>query len=293
MNVHDWALITFTILVQMAVGSMWVLGITHYFASRKYGIELADKLSDKALLALVPVIGLGFLASVFHLGNPLNAYRAVSNLANSWLSREIFFGVLFALIATAFAFMQWRKIGSSAIRTVIAWMAAVVGLVLVFSMSSVYMLSIQPTWNSWMTPVSFFTTTFLLGTLAMGAAYVATYSYEKSKNSAEADKLSIPMRDALRWIAIAAICLLGVEFVLLPLYLSTLVVGAFSWVVVLRLVLAFVGAGIFGIFLYKNALSPGQEKVLASVAYSAFMMVFVAEVLGRFIFYVLHVQVGM
>jgi anaerobic dimethyl sulfoxide reductase subunit C (anchor subunit) len=293
MNVHDWALITFTILVQMSVGSMWVLGIAHFFASRKYGMQQADRLSDRALLALVPVIGLGFLASLFHLGNPINAYRAVTNLATSWLSREIFFGVVFALLATAFAVLQWRKIGSSTLRTVVAWLAALVGLFLVFCMSSVYMLSIQPTWNSWTTPVTFYTTTFLLGTLAMGAAFVANYTYEQGKNPKKTDNLSVLMRQALRWIALAAICLLGVEFVVLPIYLSTLAIGGFGWLLFLRLVLAFVGAGVFAVFLYQNALSPGQEKVLSSLVYSAFVMVFVAEVLGRFIFYVIHAKIGL
>ena len=221
MNVHDWALITFTILVQMSVGSMWVLGITNFFASQKYGKEQADQLSDRALVALVPVIGLGFLASLLHLGNPINAYRAVTNLATSWLSREIFCGVVFALLATAFAFMQWRKIGSFMLRTVFAWLAALVGIVLVYCMSSVYMLPVQPTWNSWTTPVTFYTTTFLLGTLAMGAAFVANYSYAQNKNPAIKDTLSVQMRQALRWVALAAICLLGVEFVVLPIYLST------------------------------------------------------------------------
>ena len=162
MNARDWALITFTILVQMSVGSMWVLGMAHYFAARKHGAEEADRLSDRALLALVPVIALAFLASLLHLGNPFSSYRAVTNLGSSWLSREIFFGVIFAVLAFLFAFLQWRKIGSFALRNVIAWLAAVDGLVLVFSMSNVYLLQSQPAWNSWATPVSFFATTFLL-----------------------------------------------------------------------------------------------------------------------------------
>ncbi len=173
MNARDWALITFTILVQMSVGSIWVLGVAHFFAARKYGAEEADRLSDRALLALVPVIALAFIASLLHLGNPFNAYRAVTNLGSSWLSREIFFGVIFAVLAFVFAFLQWRKIGPTILRTVIAWLAALDGLVLVFSMANVYMLQAQPAWNSWATPVSFFATTFLLGSLAMGAAFVA------------------------------------------------------------------------------------------------------------------------
>ena len=305
MNVHDWALITFTILVQMSVGSMWALGVVHFFSARKYGIEEADRLSDRALLAIVPVIVLGFLASLFHLGDPFNAYRAVTNLGSSWLSREIFFGVVFAVLAVVFAFMQWRKIGSFGARNVIAWLAALVGLVLVYSMANVYMLPSQPAWNSWSTPVSFFATAFLLGALAMGAAFVANYAYVQRKEPGCADVQCTLMREALRWIAIAAVVLLGVELVVLPLYLATvaggnaaglasvqLMAGSFGWALALRVILAFVGAGVLSVFLYRNASSAGQEKVLGNLAYSAFVMVLTAEVLGRFLFYVAHVRIG-
>src|SRR5690606_23856655 len=146
MDVREWALIAFTILSQMAVGSFIVLGIAYFFVSRKWGEAEADRFSDLALLAIGPVLILGTLASLFHLGNPLNAYRAISNVGNSWLSREILANVAFIGLGAIFAFMQWRKIGSSAARNVIAAAAAVVGLVLVYGMSQVYMLRTAPAW---------------------------------------------------------------------------------------------------------------------------------------------------
>src|SRR5512140_1401715 len=112
MNVREWALIAFTILAQMSVGSFLVLGVVHYFASHKSGMENADQLSDRALIAIGPVMVLALIVSLVHLGNPLNAYRAVTNLATSWLSREIFFGVLFTVAGGLFAIMQWRKIST-------------------------------------------------------------------------------------------------------------------------------------------------------------------------------------
>jgi anaerobic dimethyl sulfoxide reductase subunit C len=305
MNVRDWALITFTILVQMSVGSMWVLGIAHYFAARKYSAEEADRLSDRALFALVPVIALAFIASLIHLGNPFHAYRAVTNLGSSWLSREIFFGVVFAVLAFVFAFLQWRKIGSLVLRNVVGWLAALDGLVLVFSMANVYMLPTQPAWNSWATPVSFFATTFLLGTMAMGAAFVANYAYLQRKQADCADAQCTLMRAALRWLAVAAVILVGIELVVLPIYLATvavgsmagaasvkLMVGTFGWMMVLRVLLAFVGAGVLAIFVYQNAMSAGHEKLLGNLAYAAFVVVLVAEILGRIIFYAAHIRIG-
>ena len=82
MSVREWALVTFTILAQMSVGAFVVLGIVHYYANRKAGMEEANRLSDRALVAIIVTLGLGLLASLLHLGNPLRAPTAVTNLAS-------------------------------------------------------------------------------------------------------------------------------------------------------------------------------------------------------------------
>ena len=303
MNVREWALITFTILAQLSVGSFLVLGIVHFFATRQAGLDEADRLSDRALLAIGPALLLGLLASLLHLGNPLNAYRAIGNLGTSWLSREIFSGVSFAILGGLFALMQWRKLGSFALRNLVAWAAALVGLVLVYSMSMVYMLPAEPGWNVATTPFAFFTTTFLLGVLALGAAFVANYAYVQRTTPGCADAQCRLLRGALKWIAVASIALLGVEFVILPLQIALLgagagapavplLIGPYGLVFGLRLALVFLGAGVLGVFLFQAALKPGQEHVLANLAYAAFALVLVGEVLGRFLFYATQVRIA-
>jgi anaerobic dimethyl sulfoxide reductase subunit C (anchor subunit) len=305
MDIRDWALITFTILVQMSVGSMWVMGVAHFFAARKYGAEAASRMSDRTMFVLVPVIALAFVASLFHLGNPINAYRAVTNLGSSWLSSEILFGVIFAIVAFLYAFLQWRKIGSFVLRNVILWVAALIGLVLVYSMSHVYMIRTQPAWDTWATPVSFYLTTFLLGVLAMGAAFVANYAFLQRKQPDCAEIQCTLMREAMRGVALAAVILLGIELVILPISMASLsignsaslaslqlMIGSFGWELTLRVALAFVGAGVFAVLLYQNAMKAGHEKLLANLTYAAFVLVLVAEVLNRFIFYSAHIRIG-
>lgn len=306
MNVREWALVTFTILAQMSVGAFWVLGVVHFYATRKAGVEEADRMSDRALLAIIPVLALGMLASLLHLGNPLSAYKAVSNLDSSWLSREILFGVLFAISGALFAFLQWRKIGTFGMRNVVAWIAALLGLGLLTSMSSVYLLGSQPAWNTPATPVSFFVTTLLLGALAMGVAFVWNYARVQKTDPGCADVQCELMRTTLRWIAVASVTLLGIELVVLPVYLGFLAMGnsaalaslrtmfsSFGLLFALRIVLVFVGAGVLGVFLYQNASSAGQEKILGGITYSAFVLVLAAEVMGRFLFYTTHHNIGL
>ena len=306
MNAHDWALVAFTILAQMSVGSFVVLGIVHFFVARKHGMAEADRLSDRALLAIGPIMILALIASLFHLGNPLNAYRAVTNLGSSWLSREILAGVVFTLAGAVFAVAQWRKFSTFVVRNIIAWVAALVGLVLVYAMSSVYRLPSQPAWDTWGTPVAFFVTTFLLGALAMGVAFVANYAYIQRKSPGDTSTPSLVLRTSLRWIGLASVLLLGAELVVAPLQVTYLASGAesagsasvallfsqFGVVFGLRLVLVFVGAGILGLFVYQNAQTPGREHMLGYLAYAAFALVLISEVMGRFLFYAAHIRIG-
>ncbi len=303
MTIREWALVTFTILSQMSVGSFLVLGVVHFFSIRKAGLEEADRLSDRALLAIGPVLILAFLASLLHLGNPLNAPRAIMNFGNSWLSREITFGILFAGAGGLFAIMQWRKISSFTVRNVIAWVAVLFGLAHIFSMAQIYRLETQPVWDTIATPITFFTTTVMLGLLAMSVGFVANYAYVKKNNPDCAEVQCDLLHSTLKWISIFAMLSLGVEFVVLPVYISylatsTTAVGAavmlasdYSVVLIARLVLAFVGAGVLGVFLYQAASTPGKEQTLSNLVYGAFLLVFASEVLGRVLFYATHIQI--
>jgi anaerobic dimethyl sulfoxide reductase subunit C (anchor subunit) len=307
MDVREWALIAFTILLQLSVGAFVVLGAIHFFAMRQAGEEQADRLSDRALLAIGPVLVLGLVASLFHLGNPLNAYRAVANLGSSWLSREILASVLFTGVGGLFAIMQWRKFSTFAVRSVIALIAAVIGLFAIYSMGQVYLLPLQPAWNTVATPVQFFATTLLLGILAVGAAFVANYAYVQRQTPGCAEMQCQLLRSSLRWFAVGSIVLLGIELVTAPLqvaYLAALpgeagrasaqlMVGEFGVLFGLRLALVFAGAGVLALFVYRNAVSAGRERLLGNLAYAAFATVLVSEVLGRFLFYAAHVKIGL
>jgi len=282
----------------MASGALLTLMLIRAFAIRKTNVQQANRLTDGPLFIVVPIMALALLASLFHLGNLINITKAVPNLGTSWLSREVIVAVVFVVLAALYTFLQWRKLSTELIRATIGWIAALVGQFQTIAMIMVYMIRTQPAWNTFATPITFLVTSFLLGVLVVAAALVATRAIG---DETQTDLL----RSTLRGIAITSIALVGVEFVVLPiyvLYLSTQgasalqtmssMFGTYTAVLVLRLLLVFVGGGVLGAYLYENAAN-GKERNLALLVYSAFILVLIAEAMGRFLFYATHYSIGL
>ena len=298
MDTREWALLAFTILGQTAAGLMIVLMIVRTFIAAKVGGELADRLTKLPLFLVVPIMALALLASLFHLGSPLHIVRAVPNIDSSWLSREVVLAVTDVASAAIYTFLQWRKVGGESLRVVIGWITVVIAAVYIYAMGMVYMIATQPAWNTLATPLTFIAGSLLIGALGMAAGLVAGHAGLKKEEA-------IVVNTALQGLAISAIVLLGIEFIILPIYLAYLasqggaalqslnmMVGSYGVVFFFRLLLLFGGAGVMATYLYRNASVADKEKTLATLAYGAFALALVGEVLGRFIFYATHYRIG-
>lgn len=309
MNTRELPMIIFTILGQMSVGAFVVLGVVQAFASRRYGKDALEKVTDLALYAIGPALVLGLVASTFHMNDASNTLNVVRHLGSSWLSREIVFGVGFAGLGFLFAAAQWSKWGSTRLRQALAALTAIVGLGLVYSMSMIYYtLPTVPAWHTWATPAQFFTTTFLLGTLAVGAAFTVTVMWprrgaNKAGRELADNQASEILTTCLKGIGVGAVTLLGVEFIIIPLHISNLSAaggvaaesaGVFSgmWFIS-RLVLVFLGAGLLAVFLFRYATARANPRTLAVLATTAFALVLAGEFIGRAQFYDSMIRIGM
>ena len=286
------SLIAFTLLAQMAVGSFWVAGALNLWAAAKDGAAAADALTGSALLIAPLFMFLGLLALFFHLGAPLNAWRALSNWRSSWLSREVLFAMLFTGAGGMVAVLEWRESSASpdAVHDAIMWAAALLGLALIFSMSRAYQLRTVPAWDTHLTPLAFFTTTLLLGGLAAGVTLAL-----------DPDAPAELLRSALRWIAVGAIVLWGVQLALVRLWIARLTgePGAAARAAtqlaqehgsILRLRLAL---AVPGMLVAAIVLLPWETGVMDKIAIiAAFMLALVSDVLGRVLFYEARVRYG-
>ncbi len=157
------------------------------------------------------------------------------------------------------------------------------------------------------TPVIFFITSFLLGALAISVAFAASFWYLKRKAS-DANKVQYDiLATTLRWIAVISVALMGIQFIVIPIYFAQLatadsaaataslniIFGQHPVVLTLRLVLLFLGAGLLALFVYQTAAVEKHVQRLSTLAYLAFALVLVAEVMGRFLFYESMVKVSL
>jgi anaerobic dimethyl sulfoxide reductase subunit C (anchor subunit) len=158
---REGSLVAFTLLTQTAVGTCWAL-----LAVRSWAPATAtDLLLLVSLLAALAGLGASFL----HLGRPSNAWRALGNLRNSWLSREIFFASVFTLALAASVVLS-RLPGAAGFWASLAeWASAALGLALIWSMAMAYRLRTVPAWNGWTTNAAFFASALGLGAFAAAA----------------------------------------------------------------------------------------------------------------------------
>ncbi|STW79498.1 anaerobic dimethyl sulfoxide reductase subunit C [Klebsiella michiganensis] len=89
---HEWPLVLFTVLGQSVAGAIIVSGLG--WLSLNNNSEARQRLV-RCMFFIWLVMGIGFLASIIHLGSPLRAFNSLTRVGASALSNEIASGALF------------------------------------------------------------------------------------------------------------------------------------------------------------------------------------------------------
>lgn len=122
MEKYELPLVIFTVLSQLSVGMTLVLAYNQW----------RDDVLIKCKLWLVNIVvfGVSGIAALFHLAHPLHAYRALFNVSNAWLSREILCAMIYGG-SLAFCFI-WHKV------KVTTLIASLCGAILIFVQGMTY-----------------------------------------------------------------------------------------------------------------------------------------------------------
>lgn len=143
---HELPLALFTTLASVGAGAFIYLSLA--------GILLCAALPQiqrKAdILGLIPagIVGIGFIASVFHLANPFHGIYVFAHLGTSPLSNELLAASAFAGAMAIYVVLGLFSKLASRLRMILNLVLIVLAIVFVASMGFAYMMPTIVTWNT-------------------------------------------------------------------------------------------------------------------------------------------------
>lgn len=164
-----YSLILLTVFTQLAVGGFASLVAVEWAGRLGWLATPLGNIARDGAWILLAVANLALAVSVFHLGRPLYAWRALKMWRRSWLSREVLLFSLFTGSATLYALLGWqeRLPVPAAGRLALGGLVLILGLLGIYASARIYRVPARPSWDTPRTPVAFFATAFLLGPLVV------------------------------------------------------------------------------------------------------------------------------
>lgn len=276
---HEWPLVLFTVLGQCVVGATLISGLVW--------LELADQREARQRLVrsmffIWLLMGIGFLASVMHLGSPLRAFNSLNRVGASALSNEIASGALFFAVGGFWWLLAVLEKMPAALGKIWLVITLLLGLLFVLAMTRVYQIDTVPTWYTGYTTSAFFLTVLLSGPLF--AALL----------------LQMAKVDVNGWfiagLSVAALVISAAVIVMQSAGLGAIhsavqqaasLLPNYGRLQALRLILLALGLGCWLCPLIRRQ-PPRAVGLLAGL-----VLVLIAECIGRGLFYGLHMTVGM
>ncbi len=138
---HEWPLVIFTVFGQCVAGALIVMG----FVWLKENDDKARMRIVRSLFFLWLVMGIGFMASVLHLGSPLRAFNSLNRVGASALSNEIAAGSIFFAVGGFWWLVSVIGKMPPALGKIWLVVSQLLGIVFVWAMTRVYQIETVPT----------------------------------------------------------------------------------------------------------------------------------------------------
>jgi anaerobic dimethyl sulfoxide reductase subunit C (anchor subunit) len=294
MRAKDLPLVFFTLFVQAAVGSFLALAVLSRGIARGIENVVLDDVAEASSVSIFVLLVVGVIIATGHLSKRTKAHLAVGNLGSSWLSREALLGLGFGLSTVFFAVANFLN-PSPLIQDLGAVAGSILGLALVYCISRLYMLRTVPAWNTPATPMSFFTTTLLLGLVLVGLELTIVYFVAEPF-----ERQYLRIAGILEQIGILSMALVGVQVFALRLSLfyskknpGFPSVSHHRRMLTMRVILSAAGTAIFWISTIGLVGDIESSPLALSLMTLGTALVFTGEILGRFLFFALYKRVGL
>lgn len=310
MNLREWALPVYTILMQLSVGMQLIFWLIRAPLQKRLSSLDVDLIFRKPFLLVFITPLVAMVGSHFHLSNPWISFLAILNVGKSWLSREIFLSVLFFITAGVQFYVTWFLPGEKQrLKTILGWGGVALGVISVFAMSMCYLIPAQPAWDHPFTMLLFYCSALILGAVSaftilfMDAIFAA--EYEPALTS---ERHAILKRHSFRLAVLILVTLALIVGMNLTRILGyqrlapintvaqttlSLLLGLYRPLLVVRFASLFIGAGLFLLVTYRLVKQNQPLKDLVVPTYLSCFLLLVAEILGRFLFYAAHIRLGL
>ena len=305
MNVREWALPVYTILMQLTVGSLFVLWMIRSLANSKFSHQEIDRIIRNPIfvIAFTAVVAMG--GSHFHLSKPFHSFLAVLNFKSSWLSREIVFTLLFFLTTMSLLFLTYFRTYHRRLITVLGWLAIFFGVILIYCMARIYLLPTQVAWNSTTVILSFYTTSLVLGVMAIACLMVLDLKFAEIQKTDDVELRVEVIRYSFSGLAFMTVLLIFIRILTLFVQMQELAQGdliartslrllleLYQPLLVMRLIFILFAAVYFAVSVYRICRWQLPPQKLMMPVYLSCLLILVGEIIGRFLFYATHIRVG-
>lgn len=276
---HEWPLVLFTVLGQCVVGALIVSGLG--WLAMKDDAAARQRLV-RSMFFLWLVMGLGFLASIMHLGSPMRAFNSLNRIGASGLSNEIAAGSVFFAVGGIWWLVA--VLGKMPLALGKFWLlvSMLLGIVFVWAMTRVYLIDTVPTWYTGYTTLAFFLTVLLSGPLFAALLLRASRVTFNGTLFASISVLAL-------LVSVAVIVLQGMSLATIhsSVQQASALVPDYASLQVWRVVLVAAGLGCWICLLVRR-----KEPHVAGLLLGL-LLVLGGEIIGRGLFYGLHMTVGM
>ena len=305
MNVREWALPVYTILIQLAVGALFILWVMRSWVNSKFGEPKMDRIIRNPMLVIVFTVAVAMAGSHFHLSKPFQSLLAVLNFRSSWLSREIIFTVLFFLITLTLLYLTHFRTHEHRLVTGLGWLAIFCGILLIYCMARIYLLPTQIAWNSDTVIISFYVTSLMLGAMAIACLLVLDLRFAEIKKDDDVDLRVVVIKHSFVGVAILIILLVLLSILIMNMQMRLLAQGdviartslrllleLYQPLLMMRLVFLLFASVSLGIAAFRMCREKILPQDLMMPVYLSCLATLVGEIIGRFLFYATHIRVG-
>lgn len=275
---HEWPLVLFTVLGQCVAGALIVSGYGWLTAKD----ERVKQRIVRSMFFLWLVMGIAFLASVMHLGSPLRAFNSLNRIGASALSNEIASGSLFFAVGGLWWLVAFLGKMPATLGKIWLLLSMLLGLVFVYAMTNVYQIDTVPTWYNGYTTLAFFMTMLLNGPL-----FAALLLRAAGVSCSPARFAGISVLALLVTVAVVVLQGLSLGEIHSSVQNAGALVPDYASLQVWRILLLVAGLGCWICPLVRR-----KEPSVGGLALGL-VSVLAGEIIGRGLFYGLHMTVGM